>query len=192
MAKAEAEKEVAEAPAAKPKSKKKLIIIIVVVLLLIGGGAGFFLMKGHGAEEADAEKQQEEKPKEFRQAKLDTFIVNLSQDKSFLKVTLLVEYDPDALERAARGGEGGGEGKGGGASGGEGKEGNALPEAMSEKMPVIRDTIIRILSSKKSEEVLTSDGKQALKEELIEGINEAMGFDEPVVVNVYFTEFIIQ
>jgi flagellar basal body-associated protein FliL len=56
----------------------------------------------------------------------------------------------------------------------------------------LRDEIIRILSSKRSEELLTGDGKARLKEELLDGINEALALEEPPVTSVLFTEFIIQ
>jgi flagellar basal body-associated protein FliL len=49
-----------------------------------------------------------------------------------------------------------------------------------------------VLSSKKAEDVLTSDGKERLKEELIEGLNEAVALEEPPLTAVFFTEFIIQ
>ena len=63
---------------------------------------------------------------------------------------------------------------------------------MAARETQIRDVIIRILSSKHADDLLTQDGKERLKEELLEGINEAVGLEEPAVTGVYFTEFIIQ
>jgi flagellar basal body-associated protein FliL len=40
--------------------------------------------------------------------------------------------------------------------------------------------------------VLTADGKERLKEELLETINEAIALDEAPVQQIYFAEFIIQ
>ena len=57
---------------------------------------------------------------------------------------------------------------------------------------MIHDAIISVLSSKKPEEVLTMVGKEDLKEELIDIINEATGLDEPAVVIMYFVEFIVR
>ena len=57
---------------------------------------------------------------------------------------------------------------------------------------MINDAIIRVLSSKTTEAVLSPDGKEQLKEELVEAINDASGLDEAAVANVYFTDFIIQ
>jgi flagellar FliL protein len=67
-----------------------------------------------------------------------------------------------------------------------------LPEVLADREAIIRDAIIRVLSSKSKEQVLSTEGKEILKEELVEAINDASGLDEPPVVAVYFTEFIVQ
>ncbi|RMG40301.1 MAG: flagellar basal body protein FliL [Candidatus Dadabacteria bacterium] len=176
---------------AKPKSKKKLFIIIgAVVLLLVGGGVAFaFIGGGSSGEEGEDEQVEEHQEKHYETVEFDTFIVNLSANSSFLKVKLILEYDPELVMGGE--GEGGGHAYGGGASGGGEGEGG-LPGVLGEKEPQIRDAVIRVLSSKTAEEVLTQEGKEALKEELIEAINEATGLDEGPVVNIYFAEFIIQ
>ena len=189
MAKEEPKEGAEGAEAPKPKGKGKLIIIIVVVLLLAGGAGAFFML---GGSKEEGEHQEEEKPKEYKRAKMDTFIVNLSESKSFLKVTIQLEYDPDALLRVTSH-EGGGEGHGGGGGGHEGGgDDGALPPEILAKEPVVRDSVIRVLSSKHAEEVLTVEGKATLKDELIEAINEALEFAEPIATNIYFTEFLIQ
>jgi flagellar basal body-associated protein FliL len=40
--------------------------------------------------------------------------------------------------------------------------------------------------------MLTGEGKERLKEELVEGVNEAVGLEDPAVNRIFFTEFIIQ
>ena len=183
----------------KGKSKKKLLMIIIpVVVLLIGGAAAFFLMGGKEkpkeGEEAAEHAAEEAKPKKLATLKLDPFIVNLSENISFLKVTMILEYDPEILAKADKGAEGAhGEAEGGGGSGGEKKEeGGGASGRMAERQPMIRDAIIHTLSAKKVEDVISSDGKEKLKEELVEAINEAIGLPENAVVNVYFLDFIIQ
>lgn len=183
----------AEAVAPK-KSKKKLFIIVGAVLVLIlGAGVPMFLMGGgekEGEEGADAH-HEEHTEKHLSTAALDTFIVNLSETGAFLKVKMLLEFDEAPLKKAeeelakhgAGGGEGGGHG-GGGASG--------LPGYLGHREPMIRDAIIRVLATKKSTEVLSSDGKEHLKEQIIEAVNEAVSLEEAPVQQVYFTEFIIQ
>lgn len=178
---------------AAPKSKKKLIIIIAVAVLLLGGGGAFFLMGG-SSEEEHVEEEHEE-VKRIETADLGNFIVNLSETSSFLKTHVVIEYDAALVEKQTmgeEGGKGGGGGHGGGASGGgEAKEGG-LPEHFKKRENAIKDAIIRVLSAKKAEDMLTAEGKDRLKDELLEAINEAVGLEEPTVSGIFFTEFIIQ
>jgi len=189
-----ADKEKEEAPAAeaaapKPKSKKKLIIIAVVGVLVLGGGIGFTLMGGGKKHEA-AEEEPTEETKHYETVELDTFTVNLSMNSSFLKIKMILEYDPEIMAKTGEHGHGGGGAYGGGGSGGEDKKG--LPGILGERTPQIRDAILRTLTSKRAEEILTPEGKEQLKEELIDSINEATGLEEGPIVNIYFVEFIVQ
>lgn len=189
----EEKKEGGDEAAAKPKSKKKLLIIVGVVVLLLGAGIPVLFLGGGEKEKKDEHAADEEEVKHYATITLDTFIVNLSANSAFLKVGMILEYDPAIFERAATHGEGAGEGHGGGAAGGEGGEaGGGSPPLFHEREPMIKDAILRVLSSKKAEDVLTVDGKEKLKEELMEGINEAIGLDEEPIVNIYFTEFMVQ
>ena len=181
----------AEAPA-KKGGGKLIIIIAVVVVLIIGGVVGFLVLGGskspeggEGGEAGEQHAAQEEH--HYMTAKLEPFIVNLSQVNAFAKITILIEYDPAILEKAA-----GHKGGGGSGGGGEGAAEGGLPAIMQEREPMIRDAVIRVISSKKPEDVLSSEGKERLKEELIEAINESLELEEGPVVNIYFTEFIIQ
>jgi flagellar FliL protein len=56
---------------------------------------------------------------------------------------------------------------------------------------VIDDALVTTLSAKSSSDLLKPDGKEALKNELMDRVNHAL-HDEEKVVNVYFTSFIIQ
>jgi flagellar protein FliL len=188
----EEKKEGAEAAEAKPKSKKKLFIIIGVVVLLLGAGVPVLFLGGGEEANKEGHEVEEETPKHYQTMALETFIVNLSANSSFLKVGMILEYDPEILDKASLGGHGGGEGHGGGASGGGGGEEASGHPLITARQPMIKDAILRILSSKKAEDVLTVDGKEKLKEELIEGINEAIGLEEEPIVNIYFTEFMVQ
>ncbi len=61
-------------------------------------------------------------------------------------------------------------------------------------IPQIRDVIFLILSSKTYEELKTVSGKLSLKQEIIAKVNEVLNkeFGEDVVLNCYFTDFVIQ
>ena len=54
----------------------------------------------------------------------------------------------------------------------------------------LRDELIDILSTKTVEDMLSPEGKDVLRTQIIEAANATIG--EPKVVDVYFTEFVIQ
>lgn len=182
------EKAEGESAAPKKGKKKLLLILIPVIVLLIGGGAAFMLLGG--SEDKHAE-EEEEPPRTYATLKLDPFIVNLAESTAYVKVTLVVEYDVDLVAAGALGGGGGGGGHGGGGAGG-GDAPAGPPPLFASREPMIRDAVIRVLSSKKKEEVLTQAGKEQLKEELLDAMNEALGLEEAAIISVYFLEFIIQ
>jgi flagellar FliL protein len=193
MAKAaEVKKEKEEGAEAPKKKGNKMIPIIAVALLvlLVGGGMGFAFMGG--GKETEPEEVHVEPL--LKIAKLEPFIVNLGEHTAFIKVSLLLEYDQHILDSVIAGhGSGGGHGYGGGAAGGGAPpDPTALPEVMLAREPMVRDAIIRVLASKRAVEVLTIDGKERLKEEIVESVNEALQFSESTVTNVYFAEFIVQ
>ncbi len=163
------------------KSKLPLIIIIVVVLLVVGGGAGFFLLSG-GDKNVSADLEEEIV---YETYEMTPFVVNLASRGNFLKVTLLIEYDPYLVLPSGPEPVEEGEAAAGGVD-------SDAPGELGKRMPMIRDAVIRVLSAKTADEVLTLEGKEILKEELIEAINESSNLDEPPVINVYFLEFIVQ
>ena len=152
--------------------KKKLIIIIVLALVLVGGGVGAFFAFGHkgeGDEGGDAATSEEDGGDKggdeattppFVLA-LEPFIVNLQIKGSFLKTTIQLQFsEPEQ------------------------------PPHLESDVPKIRDSVIRILTSKSAQEILSADGKEQLREELKDALNEALGGED--VTQVFFTEFIIQ
>lgn len=173
----------------KSGGKKKLLIIIIAAVVVLGGAAAGVLMSG-GEEEEHVEEVIEEEV-EYERTDLGEFIVNLSSSAHFVKLHLVIEYDP-TIVLGGSDEEGGGHAIGGGGSGGGGGEAAGLPGIFGEKEPVIRDAIINVLSSKTKDEVLTPEGKETLKEELIDGINEACELEEDPVVAVYFQSFLVQ
>lgn len=69
-------------------------------------------------------------------------------------------------------------------------EGEELAVELEKKKPVLRDVIIRILSSKSLEEVSTIKGKETLKEEIVTDLNQRV--KDGKIKNVYFTDFVVQ
>lgn len=168
----------------KPTKKSKLPIIVLIIIVLLGSGiAGFFLLKPNKEEE-----QLIDETLFYKQALLDTYIVNLMTNKNFLKVTVYIEYNPFALERwKSEKAQNTGGGHGGGKA-----DPFSLPEELAEKKIALSDAVIKVISSKTANELLTPEGKEILKDQLVSALNDALGAHEQIIVNVKFSEFIIQ
>lgn len=167
----------------KPKGNMVLVIVIalLVVLLLGGGVAAFFLLgSSHDAATADsaapAATNKEAKAPDKKKSKKSTdhlaigpmfpmtqFVVNLLSESGnrYLKVVVDLELSDAKL----------------------------IPE-MNNKKSLIRDIIIRTFSSKTFEEISTLKGKDKLKDEVLDKINESLSDGQ--VKNVYFTDFVVQ
>lgn len=63
-------------------------------------------------------------------------------------------------------------------------------EELGPKRPIIDDAVSAIVGSKTLEDVASALGRQRLKDELREAIAAIVG--EPVLLNVFFTEFVFQ
>ncbi len=174
----------------KKSSNKMLMIIIIVVLLLVVliGVVATVLLLNDNEEDTTAQTQTTqvaaapaatptrtytpsaggmEPMRKLNEIgvlyPLDTFTVNLKSDsgRRYLKVTLDLELS-----------------------------GQELTAELDNKTAVIRDRIIRILTSKTLEEVTSRKGKDKLTQQIKDTLN-AMLIDGQVL-GVYFTEFVIQ
>ncbi|MEN4052390.1 MULTISPECIES: flagellar basal body-associated protein FliL [Sulfurimonas] len=184
-----AEEETTEEESA-PKEKKSsnlLMIIIIVVLILIiiiGAVVAVLLMSGDDeAVDATAAPQAKERTvsksttrsssSSFNEVRkldeigilypLDTFTVNLKSDsgRRYLKATMSLEL-----------------------------EGEELSLELDAKAPVLRDRIIRILSSKTLEEISSKKGKKKVSEQIMDTLNAML--TDGRIKGIYFTEFVIQ
>lgn len=157
-----------------------IIIIVLLVLILVGGGlAAYFLLSDNSANQPNMQQtQQQPQSKQMKRAKvsrnsdlieigpiypLDQFIVNLLSEggTKFLKVKMDLELS-----------------------------GPELTAELDKKKPLIRDIVIRTLSSKTFQEVSTNRGKEKLKDELVDRINAVLADGQ--VKNIFFTEFVVQ
>jgi flagellar protein FliL len=91
---------------------------------------------------------------------LETFVVNLS-DGGYLRAQIQLEF----FERD-------------------------VPRRFYSRLIPIRDGLITLLSSRSRESLISSDGKQQLKEDVQELVNQALRRD--LVKNVYFGQFVVQ
>lgn len=190
------------APDAAPKKggKKFLIIGILAFLLLGGAGGGFYFWKASkaaaaageeepkkkkGSKKADAEAHDEnaadkhdgEKPGALKESlpededvkavvELPAFIVNLADTEQarYLRMTVSLGV----------GGEEGGE--------------SEKPDQLF--MTRVRNAMLAVLGEKKSDEILTVEGKAKLRKELLKAAQAAS--EEPHVEAIYITDFIVQ
>lgn len=134
----------------KGSHKNLYVVIGIIVLALIGGGVAYTLLAGGKKSSHEAAKDVKEEKKEAKSVlvALDSFVLNLSDQGRFLKITMQFE-----LAEAAN---------------------QAL---MADKTPQIRDTVITLMSSKSVESVSSAEGKLQLKDELLLRANQTVGKD---------------
>ena len=184
---AEEEQTEEEQPKEKKSSSNMLMIIIIVVLVLIiiiGAVVAVLLMSGDDEAVDASAPQAKEKSVSVKKTRhienasidedrplseigilypLDTFTVNLKSDagRRYLKATLSLELS-----------------------------GEELSTELDAKKAVLRDRIIRILSSKTLEEISSRKGKKKVSEQIVNTLNAMITDGE--IKNIYFTEFVIQ
>jgi len=174
-----------------PKEKKSsnmlmMIIIIVLFLIIIIGGVVAFLLMGDDEEPANTNAPQKQEKSSSKKSSsssrssaeydnsrsldeigilypLDNFTVNLKSDagRRYLKVTLSLEL-----------------------------EGEELSLELDAKSAVLRDKIIRILTSKTLEEISSKKGKQKVSQQIMNTLNDMIRDGQ--IKGIYFTEFVIQ
>jgi flagellar protein FliL len=153
----------AEAP---KKSKKGLILIGSIALVVVLGAGGFFgfrYYKGKNNPSA-AQKAAEASKKEEVKATLalEPFLVNLAdKDESrFVKTTFQLGLAEE------------------------------MKEESKSSVPAMRDSIITLLSTKTAEQILTSQGKDKLREEIRTRVNAIS--PKIRVLEVYIVDFVVQ
>lgn len=157
------------------KSKIVLIIIIVLIIMAILLGVAFYFMTKDSTISPSANvPQTQDMGTNASQTnanyirigpiyQLDQFIVNLltQSGRRYLKTTIDLEMTNAELQNE-----------------------------LNSKRAAVRDTIVEILSSKSLEEVSTTRGKEKLKEEIVQRLNEFLV--DGKIRNVFFIDFVIQ
>ena len=188
MAKEKEEEQTEESETKEKKSGSNMlmIIIIIVLVLIIIAGAVVAVLLMNGDETATNKGTPQVKEKTINKPNrnniqnqamnderpldeigtlypLDPFTVNLrsDSDRRYLKTAISLELSgPD------------------------------LSTELDKKKPVLRDRIIRILSSKTLAEVASRKGKQKLSDQIMNTLNAMITKGQ--VKGIYFTEFVIQ
>ena len=153
-------------------SKKFVIILSIVFVLLLGMmGAGFFVMwtkintvNAQQTEPDQTDASVDTKPLTIGPLlPLDTFIVNLADEGGgrYLKTTMNLELKDEETSKMVQ-----------------------------ERLPVIRNSILLTLPTRKYEDIATVEGKAALRDEIVAKLNSFL--TPGSVTTIYFTEFVIQ
>jgi flagellar FliL protein len=172
---------------APKKGKGKLLIILVAVLVLALGGGGaayFFIGRDAGAKAGqgqgtDGEHAAEGEPAEAGEhhdpavVALPTFTVNLADKDATRYLRTTVSLVIDDTEKAASL-----------AGAGEHK-----PAGEPVRIAMARSAILELLTTKTAEELMTAEGKVALKKEIAERASKAFKFK---VNDVLLAEFVVQ
>jgi flagellar FliL protein len=169
----------AEGAKGKKGGKLTLVLGLVVVLAAAAGAAWYLGILPHGAAkeaeqgephagaaaapEAEHGKATGKVGTVGSMRPLDPFLANLADENAarYLKLSLQVEFvDADP------------------------------PAAFDARLPQIRDVILTLVTSKTFADIRTPEGKERLREDIIDRINHVLAKD--AVKSVYFTEFIVQ
>lgn len=151
-------------------SKTVLIIIVSVAVLFMGiMGTGFFILWNKISQMPQEPNRVEDMAVQEEENvigpvyALDTMIVNLSDHggKRYLRVTMALELsDSEAVA------------------------------TIESRLPQVRDAILMILPTKNYDQISTTEGKVALRNQVMETVNRLM--TKGRVNNIYFTEFVVQ
>lgn len=174
-------------------------IITTTIVCIIFIGVNYFLqsnllttqLKSVTQEQSeDADAEQLDKPEKGIVLDLGDFTMNLSdvQPRRYLKANVAIEItnpEPAVAEEPKK-------------EGGHGGHGEAAPDPkaeivaeMEQYKPAIRDSVITVLTSKTSDELATTAGKELAKQQIAEAVNGI--FDgEREVIRVSFGQFIMQ
>ena len=182
------------------KSKTKLIVILLVVFLLLGAGGGggyyYFVVAANAADGEDHSEEKKSKKKKKKRSKksddeddeedserstllenalpddedvkhiidLPAFVINLADTEQarYLRMTVNLGVAEKPHEKE--------------------------PDPLF--MTRVKNAMLAILITKKSEDVLSVEGKSKLRKELLEAAQAAS--EEPEILAIYITDFIVQ
>ena len=161
-----------------------ILVILVIVLVLVMGGLGYFMYsKGIFNDEPtkiDAPETQKSMDRERDdieetfQAQIDSLVLNITDAKGrakLMKLSFTMRTGEPTIE--------------------------ALVEANKAELV---DSVIRQISARSSEELLTVGGKAMLKEEMIDELNNILNdatdgnedIKKNMILDIFFTSFVIK
>jgi flagellar FliL protein len=151
----------------------KLVIVLIGVLfvLVLGLGGGMFMIwnklaavSAHVAPAGDPHGEKTKPEQMGKIVSLDTFIVNLADPGAsrYLRLTMDLEVTG----------------------------GKAAEEDLTRRTSQLRDAVLMILPTKRFGDIISSEGKSALRDELLGALNGLLAAGK--ISRIYFKEFVIQ
>ena len=162
-------------------NKVLLILMGLLLVLVLGMGGGMFMIwtklstaspKAVVPETGAEVISDKAKPEDIGAVvSIDTFIVNLADPggNRYLRITMDLELAGKPADKSA---------------------GKTAGDELSKRMPQIRDAVLMILSTKRYADISTTEGKTALREEILNSTNGLLASTQ--ISRIYFKEFVIQ
>ncbi|MDR3578302.1 MAG: flagellar basal body-associated FliL family protein [Anaerolineaceae bacterium] len=120
------------------------------------------------------------KPGDGIMVNMSTKIINL-QDQTgskYIRVTIVLEFAPDNPAYASM------------AADAKTAYVTDFQSRVNARMPVLDDTVITLLSTKTFQDLYTADGKEKLRQQIMQAIAAKM--PDFKILSIYFTEFVVQ
>jgi len=146
------------------KTKKSLFIIVLLILLILGGGIAFRLGLASnllGGVQKGSQENTLKEPEFMYEVPEIVVNVNGNGKSRFLSVKFYLGFDEPKLQ-----------------------------QELEKRMPEIRDAVNKILWVKDADDVSTLEGKEALREEILDTVNGMLHSGE--LRGVYFWHLMIQ
>lgn len=147
-----------------------VLIVIVLLLTIVVGVGGYFLYQKQNHNEQNTNQVEEKKENKessiMFKTDIESIVLNVLNSKNvnkMMKLSFSIKYT-DQL----------------------------YTPKIEEYKTEINDLVITLISSKSSEELMTQNGKNLLKEDLLKELNKLFEKEKIEIKQVLFTEFVIK
>jgi len=144
------------------KPKSNTLLIVLIIVVVLAGGAGAGAYLKLFRASGEAAEAKHEEEAPIYQ-ELDTFMVNLADSGGKRFLKATIRLKVNSLQ---------------------------VGEECKLRNFEIRDLVLTLLTSKESEDIIKPEDKLSLKKQIMETINRVLRKGQ--VVDVYFTEFLVQ
>ncbi len=140
---------------------KKLLIIVIAVVVLAGGGAGYYFLLRPKRHPTVAKKAPPPPPPKLAYVDVKEMTLRLADPgaEHYIKLSPVLGVPV------------------------------AKSDEMSEKLPVVRDRIVTVVTARNSTDLATPAGKDKLKADLMNVLHHDFHDD---VVDIYFSDYLVE